>query len=690
MSKSITAFQNLTSTERDALSGVPTGTVIFNSTTNAFESYNGATWDVTGEITLAALGASPNANAASASGQTLTLQPASVAFPGAVTIGTQVFGGGKTLFDHSSVGANSAPNSSPLFYPGSTYSTMLSLEESMTSNTADFVEGLQLYLEYNPAGATASQVVGLDLELQTNASNSQNISSIQGNFVAVFHYGTGAISNSTAIQAASYNLSSGTINNLEGIVADCQNGGSGNVTTGVSLNVFSGLSGSGNITTNYGILVNTPSTGAGTITTNYGLQIADQSGVATTSHNLYSAGVASQNYFEGKVGIGVVAPSAKLELAAGTTSVAPLKLTAGTNLTSPVSGAIEYDGTNLYYTNNVPTRLTISTGGSGANTALSNLASVAINAPLSTGAGTALALSATAPAAITTSQTGIAGSLAASNAVAGSSVAGAAVGGQVTITAGNAARLTSGNANGGDVTLAAGSGIGTGRDGLVFTTSKLRLAGSGNLEFAQLAGTSIAGTIITANATSANSGNLTVATGTTSSSGASGDYLSGSGDSASASGTAALTSGAATGGNASGQVSILSGASASSGSSGNIVIQTGATSGTKGRIKLSSATVLTSNDQVLAATFIIDPSISSFAAVSSAGTVTSNTSTPITNGVNNGQLLQLVNTGANTINLKSGGNVDLPGLVDYALTASSSISFIWYGSIWYTTSFSVN
>jgi hypothetical protein len=50
-------------------------------------------------------------------------------------------------------------------------------------------------------------------------------------------------------------------------------------------------------------------------------------------------------------------------------------------------------------------------------------------------------------------------------------VAGAAVGGDVTITAGAAARLTSGNANGGNIALAPGAGIGTGTAGYVSITA---------------------------------------------------------------------------------------------------------------------------------------------------------------------------------------------------------------------------
>lgn len=51
----------------------------------------------TGDITLGAVGATPNANAASLSGQVLTLQPADGTNPGVVTTGTQTFGGAKTF-----------------------------------------------------------------------------------------------------------------------------------------------------------------------------------------------------------------------------------------------------------------------------------------------------------------------------------------------------------------------------------------------------------------------------------------------------------------------------------------------------------------------------------------------------------------------------------------------------------------
>ena len=71
----------------------------------------------------------------------------------------------------------------------------------------------------------------------------------------------------------------------------------------------------------------------------------------------------------GNVGIGVTAPSAALQLKAGTATAgtAPLKLTSGALLGTAEAGAIEYDGDNLYYTNSSNARQTLATVG-GAQT----------------------------------------------------------------------------------------------------------------------------------------------------------------------------------------------------------------------------------------------------------------------------------------------------------------------------------
>jgi hypothetical protein len=66
----------------------------------------------------------------------------------------------------------------------------------------------------------------------------------------------------------------------------------------------------------------------------------------------------------GQVGFGgITSPTAVVHLAAGTAaaSTAPLKFTSGVNLTTPEAGAVEYDGTDVTFTDSTPTRQVIAT-----------------------------------------------------------------------------------------------------------------------------------------------------------------------------------------------------------------------------------------------------------------------------------------------------------------------------------------
>lgn len=58
----------------------------------------------------------------------------------------------------------------------------------------------------------------------------------------------------------------------------------------------------------------------------------------------------------GTLGIGTLTPLHYLQIKAGTSTVAPLKLTSGTNLSTPITGCLEYNGTNLFFTRSGTTR----------------------------------------------------------------------------------------------------------------------------------------------------------------------------------------------------------------------------------------------------------------------------------------------------------------------------------------------
>jgi hypothetical protein len=60
--------------------------------------------------------------------------------------------------------------------------------------------------------------------------------------------------------------------------------------------------------------------------------------------------VQGNTYVAGCIGIGSTQPTHLLSIAPGTTTTAPILLRQGVNLTTPVSGAVEFDGSNMYLT----------------------------------------------------------------------------------------------------------------------------------------------------------------------------------------------------------------------------------------------------------------------------------------------------------------------------------------------------
>lgn len=106
-------------------------------------------------------------------------------------------------------------------------------------------------------------------------------------------------------------------------------------------------------------------------------------GVSNTA-DINGSGTLFVNTSNVRVGIGQNTPTATLHIKAGTASAstAPIKLTSGTNLTAAEAGAIEFDGTDLFYTTSTPTRRTVANLVGTQTFTNKTLTSPQINTPL--------------------------------------------------------------------------------------------------------------------------------------------------------------------------------------------------------------------------------------------------------------------------------------------------------------------
>jgi hypothetical protein len=132
---------------------------------------------------------------------------------------------------------------------------------------------------------------------------------------------------------------------------------------GIDLAVGNYTGATGTITTCWGLLIR-PQIAGGTVTTFYGVKVDAPVGAGTITNcwGLYQESTTAKNVFVGKTYFGgTTAATARIHVVAGsaTAGTAPIKLSSGTLLGTPEAGAIEYDGTNLYFTQSGGTRKTI-------------------------------------------------------------------------------------------------------------------------------------------------------------------------------------------------------------------------------------------------------------------------------------------------------------------------------------------
>jgi hypothetical protein len=168
------------------------------------------------------------------------------------------------------------------------------------------------------------------------------------------------VSNNTAIgyNALSSLTNGGTSNTAVGGFSLYSNNSGSNTAVGYASLLSN--TGSGNVAIGLGA-----GQSLGAVSNIFVLNNVNQGSAANDSANALMWGrfnaTASQRYIttSGSMNIGSVAiPTARLQLPSGSTSAstAPLKLTSGTNLTVAEAGAIEYNGTNLFFTPSSATR----------------------------------------------------------------------------------------------------------------------------------------------------------------------------------------------------------------------------------------------------------------------------------------------------------------------------------------------
>lgn len=171
------------------------GNQVANGTSTVFNvSTTGGT--NSGDVTLAPVGSSPNANAATLTGQVLNLEPASATQPGVVTTGTQTIAGTKTLTSLLSSTVVSGANA-------------IKLLDGARLNLSTTDPSTYLYRQAaNTVGAAGSFRAGLaiitDATGNTAFTATAGGATLAGDLIAVNGAFSAAITVGTSIQAGAY------------------------------------------------------------------------------------------------------------------------------------------------------------------------------------------------------------------------------------------------------------------------------------------------------------------------------------------------------------------------------------------------------------------------------------------------------------------------------------------------------
>jgi hypothetical protein len=251
----------------------------------------------TGDLTLAAIGAVPNASGATLVGQLLNLQPANASFGGVLTTLAQPIAGSKAFIDKMAVGFATTPAVSTLQVGAtidaldvSTFVAINAHNQPATTNA----EGLDVWLKYDGSFDTSNaelNTIGATLTYESSVSTT-------GHLFALLGWGEA--------------YGSTTVFGLSGVESFVR------TDTGMTVSNAAALHSRGVYK------------GGGTITRGYGLYLQNNNGSATTTYQIFSEGTSptgSNGFYTSspgtrpfvltstnQVGIGTISPSGPLHV----------------------------------------------------------------------------------------------------------------------------------------------------------------------------------------------------------------------------------------------------------------------------------------------------------------------------------------------------------------------------------------
>lgn len=217
----------------------------------------------------------------------------------------------------------------------------VNIQPTFANDSASSYSAIDIRPSFSPTAAvTYANVYGLEIEMGVTPGAAATVTDVYGIELLCTSLVTNDITNAYGAYIEGIKSQSGTVQTAYALYLKTPY----TIASGVITNAYTAILGDDN-TALVGIGLNNPKSmlsvdGNCSIGSGYAGTAAPTDGLIVS----------------GRIGIGKSSPSSKLHIEAATSSVASLIMDEGTLLSSPVSGAIEYDGADLYYTDNTNTR----------------------------------------------------------------------------------------------------------------------------------------------------------------------------------------------------------------------------------------------------------------------------------------------------------------------------------------------